>query len=221
MADGFRIKVVPKEGASLYDFRGLAVNVAHLRDFAFVPEEYKNLPSVLIDAVPRYSQMLIQHERAEHMCSPTALSMLLEYLGQQPINLLDTALKVYDDGLNAFGSWPFNIAHAFDYCKGSFYFYIARLPSFRELHAFLVRKIPVIVSVRGPLPGGAGEYAHGHLMLVVGWDQERQEVLCHDSAFPADEKVFVSYKIKDFCQAWARSHNLAYVAEERIIPINY
>ncbi len=217
MSDAFRIKAVAHQGASLGQLKALIVNIANFNNFKVLDNcseiDDLSLPSIIISRVPCQSQMILDHVRAEHMCSPTALSMLLGFIQMQPVDALATALKVYDAGLDTFGSWPFNIAHAFDVCKGAFLFYTARLHSFPSLHTFLMRKIPVIVSVRGPLLGGAREYAHGHLVLVVGWNAQSQEVICHDPAFESSNNVIVSYKIKDFCAAWARSHNLAYIAE--------
>ena len=215
-ADAFRITITPHKGASLDSIKGLIVNTVNLKLFEKVEDKnsFDHLPSVMVDNVPCYSQMIINHARANHMCSPTSLSMLLGYITLTPIDTLQTAHGVYDKGLDAFGSWPFNIAYAFEYCQGNFLFYSARLASFEALHTILMKKMPVIVSIRGPLKGAAGEYIHGHLMIVIGWDKENKKVICHDPAFKKNSTVRVEYAVQDFIQAWGRSSNLSYIAEK-------
>jgi hypothetical protein len=88
---------------------------------------------------------------------------------------------------------------------------VERLLDFEALYQQLDRGVPVIVSVRGPLPGSASPYAKGHLLVVRGYDASSQKVLCMDPAFPADEKTLVSYELSDFIQAWDRRGNLAYI----------
>lgn len=215
-ADAFRIKVKAHGGASLALVRGLYVALADMTNF----ESEKNnknllqLPSVYIQGIPRYSQMTIDHERADGMCSPTSCSMLVNYVCKN--HLVDPrsfALRVHDKGLDAFGSWPFNTAHAFEQCDGTVHFFVQRLPSFETLHGFLIKGLPVIVSVRGVLQGGFKDYENGHLMVVVGWDAQKQQVLCHDPAFSAVNQIFIRYHLIDFLTAWERSRRLSYVAQ--------
>lgn len=139
--------------------------------------------------------------------------MLLGYLLGQEIDPLEFAEHSFDTGLDAYGSWPFNMAHAFERSGGEVYFAAARLNSFAGLYQRLKQGIPVVVSVRGYLAGAPKIYSHGHLLMVVGFDSERQRVICHDPAFPSDEKIFTSYPLKGFLMAWERSHRLAYLAE--------
>jgi hypothetical protein len=131
---------------------------------------------------------------------------------QKHFDFINFARKAHDTGLDAYGSWPFNTATAFEYCKGKFLFRVQRLASFADLHEFLNRKIPVIVSVRGNIKGAAKEYDQGHLLVVVGWDKEQKKVLCHDPAFKANNKVCVAYDLCSFLAAWERSRRLAYCA---------
>jgi hypothetical protein len=50
-------------------------------------------------------------------------------------------------------------------------------------------------------------------MVIVGWDNDTREVLCHDPAAGNIEGVFKRYPLEHFLRAWERSHRLAYVAE--------
>ena len=214
LGQGVRIKVVACDGANLSSLRVLGVNVSNLLAFKEEhPSGIELLPTVMINGISKQSQMVLDHPQAEVMCSPTSCSMLTSYLKKQPVNAVDFACNVHDEGLDSFGSWPFNIAHAFEQCDGDIFFRVARLPSFIELHSMLQKSIPVVVSVRGKLDGAPREYKNGHLLVVVGWDQEKQKVICHDPAFETNEKVYIEYDAKSFFDAWGRSRHLSYIAE--------
>lgn len=210
-ADAFRIRVEARNGADLSTMHGLFASVSDIKsmqehDF----NRIKQLPAVVISGVPCFSQMILEHPRAPHLCSPTSLSMLLSFLQQKEVHPLAVASQVYDPGLDAYGSWPFNAAYAYEACGGKMAFYVQRLDSFVDLHKQLMRGFPVMVSVRGQIDGGAKVYNNGHLVLVVGFDAEQQKVLCHDPAFDAHAKVAVAYNCNSFISAWDRSHRLAY-----------
>ena len=216
-ADAFHIKVVPHEGASLIGLKAVFVS---LSDFIkFKPEKIDRqglrLPSLLINNVPKVSQFALNHSKNGSLCSTTSCSMLLGYLLGQEVDPLDFAENSYDNGLGVYGSWPFNMAHAFERSGGQVYFAAARLNSFTGLYQRLQQGIPVVVSVRGYLAGAPKVYSNGHLLMVIGFDAERQRVICHDPAFPSDDKTFTSYPLKGFLAAWERSHRLAYLAEPR------
>ncbi|MEX2438238.1 MAG: C39 family peptidase, partial [Candidatus Babeliales bacterium] len=189
-ADAFRIRVKPFNGATLSDLDSLYVNTVH--ESRYRPEcaaLYASLPSVFLAGVPKKSQRTINHARSKGMCSPTSLSMLTEYMCKEPMDPLHVAHRVFDKGLDAYGSWPFNTAHAFEACKGTHNFFVQRLNTFSDLHALLMAGTPVIVSVRGTLKGAQKEYKNGHLLLVVGYDQLKKSVICHDPAFHAHQET--------------------------------
>lgn len=212
-ANGFRLKVEAHGEAKLANLRHLAVTTA---DFSKLQPEvsasYSNLASFKIAGVPKYSQMVLLHDDAKKMCSPTASSMQVGYLTKKKVDPVVFAKKSFDHGLQAYGSWPFNTSHAFElYPKKSFR--VARLDSFLELYGYLKKDIPVVVSVRGYMQGAPQEYKQGHLLLVIGWDQLQQSVICHDPAILGDEFVEYTYDLSDFLKAWERSHRLAYVVD--------
>lgn len=163
--------------------------------------------------MPSIAQFAINHEDCNRICSPTSCTMLVCYLTKQVIDPIDFATNVYDSGLDTYGSWPFNMAHAFEQCGGATSFYVARFNSFVDVHRQLMRGVPIVVSVRGLLSGAPKPYAKGHLLLIVGWDAKKQVVICHDPAFDDDRKVVMRYPIKSFIRAWERSRRLTYCAE--------
>jgi hypothetical protein len=143
--------------------------------------------------------------------------MVAHYLTGQYKDPLDFAFSAFDSGLGAYGSWSCNVAHAFEICVGKVYFFVRRMNSFKDVHRKLMQGIPVIVSIRGILPGAFQSFPNGHLMVIVGWDSDAREVLCHDPACESNEKVFKRYPLEHFLRAWESSHRLAYIAE----PCNY
>ena len=48
-------------------------------------------------------------------------------------------------------------------------------------------------------------------MVVVGWDEKKQAVLCVDPAFSNSSQTPKAYQLCNFLSAWARSTNLTYI----------
>ncbi len=214
LADAFRVHIKRHEQASLTCIKHIFVNTVHTQLFKSESvHDLVSLPNIYIRKVPQQSQMVLNHPRAQHLCSPTSTALLTSYVIKRWIDPLQFARHSYDPGLDAYGSWPFNTAHAFECARGKVLFYVKRLASFKELHRFLMRQQPVVVSVRGPLTGAAGSYAQGHLLMVVGYSQVERKVYCHDPAFETTGKTCVAYELKNFLEAWERSRRLAYIAE--------
>jgi hypothetical protein len=113
------------------------------------------------------------------------------------------------------------VAQASTYLGKDWGLWVERLRGFQDLYERLLLNTPVIASVRGPLPGSAKPYLHGHLLVISGFDPERGEVLCMDPAFPTDEKTHIGYGLKDFLSAWKKRGNLAYIFQSpyQLTPI--
>jgi hypothetical protein len=214
-ADAFKIKIESVNRADLADICALFVTISNFYQFEpqVADSESQKFAPCCIKGLPSFSQMVLCHPKKEVLCSPTACSMLLSYWMKKKIEPVFFAAHAFDAGLDAYGSWPFNMASAFELGGGLFTWQVTRLKSFQELCTFLARGIPVAVSVRGWLTGAPQEYKNGHLMCVYGYDAQRSSVLCHDPAFNSDEKAIVSYPVCSFLSAWDRSRRLAYIAE--------
>lgn len=211
-ADAFKIKVECNGGATLADLRLLSACISDLSKFKHEQLGIlNNLKSVDIKGVPKIAQFELGHEKQDAMCSTSSLTMLLDYLLNKSLDPLEVAEGAFDNGLNAYGSWPFNAAHAFELCYNKF-FRVRRLPSFKDLHGYLTRGFPVIVSVRGAIATAPQEYPNGHLILVCGFNPRSKKVICHDPAFPSSE-VRHEYDLGEFVRAWERSNRLSYVVE--------
>ena len=218
--DRCRVKVMAHDGASLDALYRLGISAINY--VAFQSEQKRahhlSFPSKQIRSLPLFSQIHVNHPQKNRICSPTSLAMVVSYLNRQKEDVAQFSQGVYDAGLDTFGSWPFNIAHAFNQCHANFYFSVTRLNSFEELYRYLVKSLPVVVSIRGPLKTMPVKktYSEGHLLVVVGWDNKQKKVLCHDPAFETKKDVLHAYDIKDFLRVWEKSKRLSYIVEPRL-----
>lgn len=219
--NGFALKVVAHNGACLDDLHSLVVSTSDQDRFS--SRSLGALKSVVVKNVPKQSQMVLSHQRKYDLCSPTSLAIVLSYWrarmkfpfkGSSELSrlCLQVAGQVRDQCyLDIFGNWVLNTAHVYGASSGQLIAWVQRLDSFKKLHEYLSSRIPVIVSIRGPLPGAAYPYKNGHLMVVVGYDARAKKVICIDPAFKSNEQTYVRYHLDDFLKAWGRSRNMSYI----------
>ena len=216
-ADAFRIKVEPYKSASLSLIHGMSVALSDFTRFnPEVPQSIDMLQSVYLSTIPSIAQFALEHEDKSRICSPVSCSMVVHYLTGKYQDPLEFAAGAFDTGLGVYGSWGCNMAHSFEQSDGKVHFFVRRMNSFADVHHQLVNGMPVVVSVRGNLPGALKPFPHGHLMVIVGWDNDTREVLCHDPAAESHDAVFKRYPLDHFLRAWECSHRLSYIAE----PVN-
>ena len=209
-ADAFRIKVIAHD-TDMSGIKHMIINISDLTEFTYEQIIPGTFASVMMPNVPQKSQLILEHENNRMMCSPTSCSMLLEYIMEHKIDPLEFAERAYDHGLCAYGSWPFNMAHAFECAGENVLCYATRLPSFAKLHEKLIEGIPVAVSVRGMIVGAPKEYENGHLLVVIGYDAALHKIICHDPAAPTNEQTLKEYDMHSFMRAWDRSRRLSYI----------
>jgi len=218
LADAFRIRIEREGGARLSLLRSFVVSVTNLT--AFVPEktsDLRDLPSVMIKGVPTVSQFMLDHSQADRLCSPTSCSMVVSFLGKKTVSPILFADSVYDEGLGVYGSWPFNTAQIYEALQEKVSASVVRMDSFKQVHTQLSKGVPVVVSVRGFLRGAPKSYDNGHLLVVVGWDAQRREVVCNDPAHATTAEVHTQYTLSDFLTAWERSRRLVYLIEPQLM----
>lgn len=212
-ADGFEIRVVSDNPKSLSMIDALFVNVSDFKAFKYTKPsaEFLNRPSIMLPNVPLVSQKLLLHDRNSGLCSPTSITILASYLLRKPLDALSVADYVYDSGLDIFGNWAFNTAHAYELIHKHAFCYPVRLESIEKLYDLIAeQQCPIVVSVTGELKGAAKNYKFGHLLVVRGFDPVRKKVFCNDPAFREIKKVFVEYDLQDFINAWERSYRMTY-----------
>jgi hypothetical protein len=211
LMSGFQVKAVAEDGADLKQLDMFFVCLSDLSKHSIsMPEEL--LSMVFLPQFPRRSQLKLDHPRACDLCSPTATSTAINYLlGAKKTDPISFAEKIHDSGFDIYGNWILNTAQGYQELGGNFRCQTERLASFATLHSYLMRGLPVIVSIRGPLVGSYRPMTFGHLVCVTGYDAKEEKVRCVDSGFPEDDQTEVFYPLKDFLAAWARRQNLAYV----------
>jgi hypothetical protein len=198
----FKVKV---EGEDLSGLHRLTVCLSDLTKHAMIPPS--QLTPILLKDVPRQSQQVLDHPRCKDFCSPTATTTAMSYLLGHKIDPIAFAKRSHDQGFDIHGNWILNVAQC--YHQSSLPCHVERLPNFAALYAQLKKGRPVVVSVKGAIPGAPKPYNVGHLMCVIGFDG--QKVYCIDSGFPDNESTFIGYDLNDFLTAWGIRRNLAYV----------
>ena len=162
--------------------------------------------------VPGLSQIALNDERRQRLCSPTSLTAVIRYLtGTSHISPLNFADAVLDTAFDIYGNWVLNTAQAAHELGERWRCFPAFLRSFDQILERLGCGIPVIVSVKGPLRGGAFSYESGHLLVVKGFDPKEKRVYCMDPAFSTDRSTSVDYDLQDFINAWRRRFGVAYM----------
>ena len=221
-ASQFKIEVTAEKGANLSDLHALFASTSHL-DAYKKNNKISHLPSVMIKNVPTFTQWVGRHPRRKDFCSPISMFMMVRYFKKTFLcedvshrlteeELISGVNQVHDSGLDIYGNWLMNIAHAYQETKGKVFYSVRRLQDFEALHRYLCQKIPVAVSVRGKLKGGLVPYNNGHFIVVIGWDRKKKMVRCIDPAIKDIKKTERWYSYDDFVTAWGRSRNLSYVS---------
>lgn len=209
-ANGFRVRIDACEGADLSQLSSLAVCVSRTKELQ--TSDFEGSRTINLK-VPLQSQMELDHTRCRDMCSPTSTAMALNYLlkHRNIVNPLNFSDNVRDEAFNIYGNWVLNAAEAASVLSDEGNCWVQRLNGFSELYQSLEKKVPVVVSVKGPLPGSALPYAQGHLLVVKGYSTKKRQVLCMDPGFPSSEQTDVAYDLTDFLQAWSRRGFIAYM----------
>ena len=152
-----------------------------------------------------------EDEKYKHdVCSPTSLSMVLEFWGhKKPTE--EVALAVRDRTSDLFGNWPANASYA---AKFGLDARIARLESLTDLEHEVADGRPVVVSVtfgEGELPGAPIKKTNGHIMVVAGFT-ENGDVIVDDPAGHGRPDVRHVYGRAPFHKAWrVNKRGLAYL----------
>lgn len=213
-AIGFRVRIDATEEANLNDLWAIHA-------FAGVDGEKENRifngPSHFLNlGVPSISQMTLPHPRAMSLCSPTSTAAVVNYLHRsENDNPLHFAANVHDRGFDIYGNWVLNLAQASHELGKQWQCWVQKAESFEVIFKSLEKKIPVVVSIRGPLMGSLHPYDQGHLLVVKGYDPMCGEVFCMDPAYPSDEETEVSYPLADFVAAWMRRGQIVYLFDRR------
>jgi hypothetical protein len=220
IATDYKIKVIAEKGATIDLLKAIFVNTVNLAKFSKNKKIFA-LPSVSIPNVLAFSQWWVKHPRCKDFCSPTSMSIVSKYLESKLPSSIEPkgfssevssfAQNSYDSSLDIYGNWLFNVAQAYNTSKEKYFFRVERLNDFAAIHTLLEKKIPVAVSIRGAINGGAWPYNNGHFVVIVGWSKKNKKITCIDPAFKNRKEIVRQYDSDSFIDAWGRSRNLSYV----------
>lgn len=146
-------------------------------------------------------------------CSPTAVSMVLGYWASQlhrpelDRDVPEVASGVFDPQWPGTGNWPFNTAYA-----GSFpgiRAYVVRLTDVSELEDWVVRRVPVVVSVcYDRLRGRPRSRDSGHLVVCIGFTSIGDPIFNDPGTRNGGG---CTYPRENLVRAWRNSRNTAYL----------
>jgi hypothetical protein len=148
------------------------------------------------------------------VCSPTSLSMVLEYLGSR-YRTIEVARAAFDPQGKLYGNWPCNTGAAARLIKGGGWSAVVKMTGFDELESEIAARRPVVIShrwERGDLTNAPISHSNGHLIVAVGFTKEG-DVVVNDPAAKAGE-VRRIYKRRELFRTWQeRGEGIAYLIQ--------
>ncbi len=208
-ASGFSIRLETCGGASLHRVRSLHACTSRANNF---PSISLPLCSYTALKVPKISQFCFPHPRSHSLCSPISTTAVIRYLlPKSRFNPLSFANQVYDAGFDIYGNWPFNVAQAFVELGDDWLCFCCRLTQFNWFWQNLKKGIPVVISIKGSIPGAPFPYLNGHLIVIKGYHAMNQQFSCIDPAFPSNDQTEIFYPCKNLIEAWKNRRYLTYL----------
>lgn len=170
------------------------------------------LSAYAIDVEPR--QQLSIPTIGNLICSPTSLSMILNYHGYN-LSPETVASAIYDNGSKIYGNWSFNTNYA-----GGFDLYarVEYIDSLSLLMNYIKNDIPLVLSImtrnKENLQGSIMAYPSGHLIVLKGfiYQNDNWYALVNDPAEYDDISVERQYLVSELIQAW---RGYVYVIQNR------
>lgn len=160
--------------------------------------------------VPPRSQLEERVRFKRSLCSPTSLSMVLEYWGRRRSTLSVVRLVEDAGSKGEFGNWTLNVATA---ASLGLHGQVVRMDGFGELEREIASGRPVIVSVgfkEGELSGSPLRRTEGHLLVVSGFTTQG-DLIVRDPIAPTRRAARRVYRRSDMAKVWLeRKKGLAY-----------
>jgi Peptidase_C39 like family len=182
-ATAFQARVTLYGGAATPEVYLLAASTVHRRRPPASAEADPPLGRPVALPVPARSQLVEREEIAHDICSPTSVSMVLQFYGiDRPTE--EVAQGVYDHGAEIYGNWPFNTAYA---ARHGLQAVVRHFGTLGEVERELHQGHPVIISVAfepGELPEAPIPRTNGHLLVVTGVDAAGDFLVNDPAAHP-------------------------------------
>ncbi|MFB0918577.1 MAG: C39 family peptidase [Clostridiaceae bacterium] len=211
-ADAFIFKLVLKKGTD--DGKLSFKRAAFTLKYAVAPiiKSSSEYPDFMDIKVPKREQMTVP-EVGNIICSPTSLSMILDFYGSSD-DTRAIAELAKDQGAEIYGNWPFTAAVATEFGLKS---YVKRLHDLEEAKEYIVKGIPLVASVgikdKNELKGAESSYPDGHLLVIRGFKKvnDKEFVLVNDPATSKMDNIYREYDYNEFKRAFS---GIVYVVEK-------
>ncbi len=147
-------------------------------------------PSYYLNEVPMRSQLAAENGSiGSIICSPTSTAMALEYMGVK-VPSLTAAAAIYDNAWGAYGNWSFAAAYA---GENGFTAYID----------FYTLDMVKYALSRGVVLGCSTRLTSaGHIVLLTGYDEERNKLLVNDPNISENNLHVTEYDVGYFTERW-------------------
>ncbi len=157
------------------------------------PDWQRDLP------VPFRAQGAEARSISHSICSPTSVSMVMQYFGvDRPT--AENAEKIYDNDNGLFGNWNRAVQRPASLGMDS---YLTRLNSMEEARNFIARGQPLVASIRfasGEFPSNLQNSTDGHLVVIRGFNAAGDAIV-NDPA-SREKGNGVIYKSDELARAW-------------------
>ena len=158
--------------------------------------------------VPFRAQGLAAKPLRPQICSPTSVSMVMQYLGlDRPTE--ENALAMYDIENDMFGNWGRAVAWA---GQNGFDAWLTRFRNAEQIRATLATGQPIIASIRykkGEAPSFIMKETKGHLLVIRGVTADGDYIV-NDPA-SKDKGNGAIYKADDMTRAWLNHGGVGYI----------
>lgn len=142
------------------------------------------------------------------ICSPTSVSMVMQYLGDnRPTE--ENALAIYDSEYGLFGNWARAVAWA---GENGFDAWVTRYRTWEQVKATLATGQPIIASIRfekGECPSFVLKETDGHLIVIRGFTREG-DLIFNDPA-SREKGGGAIYKAGELAKAWFAHGGVGYI----------
>jgi len=160
-------------------------------------------------AVPYRSQGSEDSSIAGEICSPTSISMVMDYWGVRKATR-DMARLIYDPDYKMYGMWWRGVQGASQYGLEGWVQYFR---NWEEVKGWIAVDQPVIACISfdtGTLNGSMTPASEGHVIVIAGFD-DRGNPVCNDPAGRDEESGVVTYDSRELAKAWFDKGGVGYI----------